>query len=171
MRITFSGNWNYEHRSFPEYKPKIRAIYVEAPEFEDRVMGTKHGHWQPYHEAKIQAGAQGADISLLVKDELVIDADRASPILLDAQGIAWASDERNGSVRSVTFEALIELFTQNGIPIQFGNITKKMIESCQELIVVGTGMRVAMVSHIHAQKIGNGTHRMLKMCQKFLEVR
>ena len=36
------------------------------------------------------------------------------------------------------FEALIGLFTQNGIPIQFGNITKKMIEKCQELIVVGT---------------------------------
>ena len=69
------------------------------------------------------------------------------------KGIAWASDEKNGSVRSVTLEALIGLFTQNGIPIQFGNITKKMIEKCQELIVVGTGMRVAMISHIHTQKI------------------
>ena len=171
VRITFSGTWNFEHRPFPVYNPKIRAIYGEAPEFEHKVMGTKHGQWKPYRDAKLQANSEGAEVCLLVKNGLVIDADRASPILLDAQGIAWASDEKNGSVRSVTFEALIELFSKNGIPIQFGNITKKMIERCQELIVVGTGIRVATISHIHEQRIGSGTFRMFEICHDFLEVR
>jgi branched-subunit amino acid aminotransferase/4-amino-4-deoxychorismate lyase len=124
------------------------------PKFARRIAGTKHAAWQPYHDARVHAKSRGADVALLIDEDIIVDADCASPILLDSDGVAYFSAAGSGAVDSLTLRALSGAVLAAGIPLRPARLTRTMVARCSELIVVGSGIGVVRIVDIDGQLVG-----------------
>ena len=95
-----------------------------------------------------EAYVKGADFSLLVRDYKIIDADRATPILLDLDGVAYFPKAKDGGVSSITLEKINSKIEKMGIPVKEGDLNEKTVARCKEMILVGTGIGVCKVDSI-----------------------
>ena len=84
----------------------LQAISMKLPDFELPILGTKHGNWQPYDEARKQAINHDSDIALLFKNNLLIDGDYCLPLMLDNDGVAYHPSNTDGALDSVTLQLL-----------------------------------------------------------------
>ena len=132
----------------------LQAISMMAPDFELPILGTKHGDWQTYENAREQAINHNSDIALFFKDNFLIDGDHCMPLMLDNDGIAYHPKHSDGALDSITLEQLREDMELLGIPIRGAKISLKMLLRASELIVLGSGMGVCSVGTIDGTKIG-----------------
>ena len=137
-------------------KNEVTGICHPAPRYSTELQGLKHADWQAYLEAGDAAREVGADVALLVHDGAVIDGDRATPILLDADGIAWVSDPQLGGVHSTTVEFLLPTLEAAGIPLQYGRLTATMLARSREVVMVGSGVAVVRLASLDGEEVGNG---------------
>jgi branched-subunit amino acid aminotransferase/4-amino-4-deoxychorismate lyase len=151
------GQASCETRSLDQFKSPLVAITHPAPQWPRRFRGIKHGNWEPYLEARELAKENGADISLLVDNHAIVDADRATPLILDENGWAYSPGPEQGAVRSITLSLVSEHLESNGIPLRTAYLTEEMIRRCKELVVVGTGIGVLPVGEIDGVDIQLGT--------------
>jgi len=93
---------------------------------------------------------------LVVHDEAIIDGDRATPILLSADGIAWISDPELGGVHSTTVEFLLPILEAAGIPLQHGRLTATMLARSREVVLVGSGVAAVLLTSLDGERVGNG---------------
>jgi len=135
----------------------LSAVSHTAPRFTRKAQGTKHAAWTPYQEARTAATNVGADIALLVHDGAVVDGDRCTPILLDADGIAYAPSPDGGGIDSITLDVLKSAIETAGIPFRYARLVETMLGRASELVVVGTGIGVAWIDDIDGQKVGSNT--------------
>lgn len=141
-----------------EYPPSpLAALSQAAPRFSLRVQGTKHAVWDGYSNARLNAINQGADIGLLVHEGVVVDGDRCTPVLLDADGVAFAPSPEGGGIDSITLNILKPAIEAAGIPFRYARLTETLLGRAAEIIVVGTGVGVAWLSEIDGQSVGTGT--------------
>lgn len=133
----------------------VAGICQPAPRYSAELQGLKHADWQAYTEAGRAAREGGADVALLVHDEAVIDGDRATPILLDCDGIAWVSDPKLGGVNSTTVEFLLPTLEKAGIPLQHGRLTAAMFAQAREVVLVGSGVVTVRLNSLDGEKVGN----------------
>lgn len=132
----------------------LQAISMKLPDFELPILGTKHGNWQPYDEARKQAINHDSDIALLFKNNLLIDGDYCLPLMLDNDGVAYHPSNADGALDSVTLQLLRNDVEELGIPIRSAKINLKMLSRASELIVIGSGMGVCSVGSIDGTPIG-----------------
>ena len=132
----------------------LQAISMKSPDFELPILGTKHGNWQPYDEARKQAINHDSDIALLFKNNLLIDGDYCLPLMLDNDGVAYHPSNADGALDSVTLQLLRNDVEELGIPIRSAKINLKMLSRASELIVIGSGMGVCSVGSIDGTPIG-----------------
>ena len=132
----------------------LQAISMRLPDFELPILGTKHGNWQPYDEARKQAINHDSDIALLFKNNLLIDGDYCLPLMLDNDGVAYHPRNADGALDSVTLQLLRNDVEELGIPIRSAKINLKMLSRASELIVIGSGMGVCSVGSIDGTPIG-----------------
>lgn len=132
----------------------LQAISMKLPDFELPILGTKHGNWQPYDEARKQAINHDSDIALLFKNNLLIDGDYCLPLMLDNDGVAYHPSNTDGALDSVTLQLLRNDIEELGIPIRSAKINLKMLSRASELIVIGSGMGVCSVGSIDGTPIG-----------------
>ena len=132
----------------------LSAITVEAPKWNDKVRGTKHGDWQPYLDAREMALTNKADISLLIENDSVIDGDRCMPILLDIDGFAYHPRIEEGALDSITLEQIKKDLENLGIPVRPAKMTISLVLRAKEMIVLGSGMGVQSLGVIDGRKIG-----------------
>lgn len=132
----------------------LQAISMKLPDFELPILGTKHGNWQPYDEARKQAINHDSDIALLFKNNLLIDGDYCLPLMLDNDGVAYHPSNTDGALDSVTLQLLRNDVEELGIPIRSAKINLKMLSRASELIVIGSGMGVCSVGSIDGTPIG-----------------
>ena len=132
----------------------LQAISMKLPDFELPILGTKHGNWQPYDEARKQAINHDSDIALLFKNNLLIDGDYCLPLMLDNDGVAYHPSNADGALDSVTLQLLRNDVEELGIPIRSAKINLKMLSRASELIVIGSGMGVCSVGAIDETPIG-----------------
>ncbi|MFL2957779.1 MAG: aminotransferase class IV [Candidatus Thalassarchaeaceae archaeon] len=132
----------------------LQAISMRLPDFELPILGTKHGNWQPYDEARKQAINHDSDIALLFKNNLLIDGDYCLPLMLDNDGVAYHPSNADGALDSVTLQLLRNDVEELGIPIRSAKINLKMLSRASELIVIGSGMGVCSVGSIDGTPIG-----------------
>jgi branched-subunit amino acid aminotransferase/4-amino-4-deoxychorismate lyase len=132
----------------------LQAISMKLPDFELPILGTKHGDWQPYDEARKQAINHDSDIALLFKNNLLIDGDYCLPLMLDNDGVAYHPSNADGALDSVTLQLLRNDVEELGIPIRSAKINLKMLSRASELIVIGSGMGVCSVGSIDGTPIG-----------------
>ena len=134
---------------------EVVGICKPAPRYSAELQGLKHADWQAYTEAGRAAREGGADVALLVHDEAVIDSDRATPILLDGDGIAWVSDPKLGGVNSTTVEFLLPTLEKAGIPLQHGRLTAAMFAKAREVVLVGSGVVAVRLNILDGENLGN----------------
>lgn len=155
IRVTEEGDFQISGRANTKYRNTVSAISVTAPIWSKRVRGTKHGAWQPYLDAKKHARKSGADVALLIDNGAIIDADRATPVLLDQDGTLWVADNKQGGVDSITLQIILPELEKAGMPVNKGRIHEKMIGRAKEIILVGTGIGVVRIEEIDGQEIGD----------------
>ena len=140
-----------------EYPPSpLAASSQAAPRFTHRAQGTKHAAWDGYSNARLNAINQGTDIGLLVHEGVVVDGDRCTPVLLDADGVAFAPTPEGGGIDSITLNILKPAIEAAGIPFRYARLTETLLGRAAEIIVVGTGVGVAWLSEIDGQRVGSG---------------
>ena len=169
-RISFSKNgisWNVEHRKMGFRNEAIDAITHPAPRWNERTNGCKHGDWAPYNEAKKAADQAGCDAALLVHDHCIVDADRATPMVLDEDGTVWMASDTEGGVSSITAKVLERHLPNLGFPVVKGKLNERTVARCAEFILVGTGMGVCRVDSLDGEPLGQTTV-LSQRCQELL---
>jgi len=155
LSLTAAGVWAAESRPLTEDdEVALTCITHEAPRWSGGLTGTKHGGWEPYMVAKRAAVKAGADVALLIHDEAVVDADRATLLLLDDDGTAWYPDPGLGGVRSLTLESIAPGLVSEGIPVHSGRITATMLVRAREVVLLGTGIGVAALTALDGEPVG-----------------
>lgn len=147
---------------------EIEAITQPAPRWNRKVTGTKHGDWAPYHQARIKAEASGSDLALLVHDFCIIDGDRASPIVLDEDGIVWYSDSSQGGVESITRNIVLSGLKQHGFPVQSGKLTERIVARSLEMVALGSGMGASRIITLDDHDIGADCDTLTMVCRQIL---
>ena len=147
---------------------EIEAITVPAPRWNRKVTGTKHGDWAPYHRARLRADSEGSDLALLVHEFSIIDGDRASPILLDEDGIVWYSNSEQGGVESITRSIILSGLEQHGFPFQSGNLTERIVARAHEMVALGSGMGACRIITIDGEDIGGSADLLTQTCRQIL---
>lgn len=156
LRIEVQKNGSIEltFRTLPPFQRQIRAISVEAPRWNHSITGCKHADWRPYIDAKSMAESHGTDISVFMHDNAIVDADRATPALITNDGELWVASEQQGCVSSITFEGMLEKLIAHGFSVRYGKLTERMVRTCREFVVFGTGVGVTQITEIDGIRIG-----------------
>ena len=156
IHLTREGDLSATVHQMSHADSPLCAISRAAPRWSKRVQGTKHADWSPYRDARSAALDAGADLALLVHEGAVVDGDRCTPILLDVDGVAYASPTEDGGVDSITLALLGPEIEAAGIPFRRAHLTETLIGRARELIVVGTGLGAAWIDEVDGQRIGTG---------------
>ena len=151
------------YRPFTIQNEEVDAITVPSPIWPPRVAGTKHGAWGAYIEARNYAEQKGVDLALMVHDYSIIDGDRCTPLVLDEDGVVWAS-HANSSVFSITLSAIHDSILEAGFHIQQGNLNERLVARCVEAVAVGSGVGVLKIDSIDNESIGDGSTRLFDVC-------
>jgi len=168
IKCTQDGELSVDSRSIDFRNEEVDAITVEAPRWSSKVNGTKHGDWQAYIDARHDAEKKGVDVALLVHDYAIVDADRALPVVLDEDGVAWVAAHNEGGVESITFEILSQQLQNAGIPIQHGRLNERLVARASEIITLGSGTGACRVLSLDDESIGDG-NMLSSLCQTLLE--
>lgn len=155
-------------RSITLRNEEIEAITVPAPRWNRKVTGTKHGDWAPYHLARLKANSEGSDLALLVHEFSIIDGDRASPIILDEDGVVWYSNSEQGGVESITRSIILSGLEQHGFPFQGGNLTERIVARAHEMVALGSGMGACRIITIDGEDIGGSADLLTQTCRQIL---
>jgi len=153
--IAEDGTWSWEQRQRGWFNESVEAITHPAPRWTPKVNGTKHGDWAPYRSAKAAAESAGCDVALLIHNHAIVDADRATPMLLDEDGTVWLPSSDEGGVQGIVAEHLAERLPSAGYPVQRGRLNERLVARCRELVVVGTGLGVARVDAVDGEPMGS----------------
>lgn len=167
LELARDGAIDVRPRPFSIRNESVEAITVQAPRWSPKVNGTKHGDWQPYHDAMKQADHAGTDLALLVHEFAIVDGDRATPIVFDEDSTAWLSNASDGGVAGITAEILVPLLEAQGIPVQRGRLNERLVARAIEVIAVGSGLGVAQIESIDGEQMGTN-HGFARKCQSLL---
>ena len=168
IECTKNSELSVAYRPFTIQNEVIDAITVPSPIWPPRVAGTKHGAWGAYIEARNYAERKAADLALMVHDYSIVDGDRCTPLVLDEDGVVWAS-HANSSVSSITLKALYDSILEAGFHIQQGNLNERLVARCVEAIAVGSGVGVLKIDSIDNEPIGDGSTRLFDVCVNILD--
>ena len=135
---------------------EVVGVAYPAPRYPTDIQGLKHADWNAYFEAGAAARDAGADVALLVHEGAVIDGDRATPMLLDRDGVAWVSDPSLGGVHSTTLELLLMTLEEEGIPLHQGRLTEAMFARAREVVMVGSGVVAVRLVSLDGEDVGSG---------------
>ena len=168
IECTKNSELSVAYRPFTIQNEAIDAITVPSPIWPPRVAGTKHGAWGAYIEARNYAEQKGADLALMVHEYSIVDGDRCTPLILDEDGVVWAS-HANSSVSSITLNAIHDSILEAGFHIQQGNLNERLVARCVEAVAVGSGVGVLKIDSIDNETIGDESTRLFDLCMDILD--
>ena len=161
------GRWRVQTREIRVRDEAVEAVSVEAKRWNKRTNGTKHGEWASYITARETAEAEGCDVALLVHEHAIIDADRATPLVMDEDGTVWMAQVDEGGVDGITAGLLASHLPSQGLPLVKGKLNERTVARCAEMVVVGTGMGVCRVETLDGVSLGSST-ALSSACHQFL---
>ena len=152
--------------------PKLRSSEIHGKtrplkKWLGEVTGTKHGDWKPYLDARDDAEQSGADISILIDEFSIVDADRASVVVIDEDGTAYVSDSNLG-VHGITNEIITRGLNSIGIPVMKARLNERMVARCEEILVTGTGIGCSKLVTIDGEIIGREESLIFEKCRDLL---
>ena len=169
VRLAWSGDgWSCAIRD-RQALPEVDAITAPAPRWAGRITGTKHGAWAWAAEAAAYGDAMGADAVLLVHEHRIVDERRSTPLLLDDDGVVWAAKDEDGAVDSVTLRTLMHDLAVAGLPVQRGHLNERRVARATAMVLVGTGLGVALVDTIDGVPFLSPSSRLFDVCREAYE--
>ncbi|CAE8735160.1 unnamed protein product [Polarella glacialis] len=146
-----------------------------APWFGSRATGSKHGDWSAYREATASAKERGCAVGLLLRDGMLVDGCRCTPLVLRRPSACpdshagmqevWMPSEGLGAVTSVTAALLAPLLKEGGFELRPGPaLTVEDLHQAAEVLVIGTGVGVRRLCSLDGQPIGGSCDGKL-LCQ------
>ena len=152
--------------------PKLRSSEIHGKtrplkKWLGEVTGTKHGDWKPYLDARDDAEHSGADISILIDEFSIVDADRAGVVVIDEDGTAYISDSNLG-VRGITNEIITRGLNSIGVPVMKARLNERMVARCEEILVTGTGIGCSKLVTIDGEIIGREESLIFEKCRDLL---
>jgi len=130
-----------------------------------RLIGLKHGAWEFYRQTTIKCKQQNCDVAFLLnRDDVVVDGDRATPLLFTAAGELVTSELRYGGVDSVTLGVLETRLENSGMRITRQRISRKSLHDALEVMMVGSGVGVAKIRTLDGKKLNVEDHVHSLMC-------
>lgn len=169
VRLAWSGDgWSCAIRD-RQALPEVDAITAPAPRWAGRITGTKHGAWAWAAEAAAYGDAMGADAVLLVHEHRIVDERRSTPLLLDDDGVVWAAKDEDGAVDSVTLRTLMHDLAAAGLPVQRGHLNERRVARATAMVLVGTGLGVALVDTIDGVPFVSPSSRLFDVCREAYE--
>ncbi len=167
VTIDSAGNISLSARSNNAYPERpLFAISMIAPDTPIPILGTKNAEWGHYINAMDQATKYGADISLLFKNNFLIDGDRCTPVILDNDGVAYYPKNSDGALDSITLELIKGEIENSGIPIREAKISLGMILRSSEMIVLGSGIGVCSIGKIDDTTIGKPKGKLFQIAKE-----
>lgn len=170
VRIAYrpeTQSWTVTKRRLGLHDEAVDAISYPAPRWNDRTNGCKHGQWDAYHEARTTAENAGCDVALLIHEHAIVDADRATPLLLDEDGTVWMAPDSDGGVEGVAASVVEAVLPNLGFPVVRSRLNERTVARCAELVLVGTGMGACRVDSIDGEAVGTST-TLSMVCQTVL---
>ncbi len=143
----------------------VDAITAPAPRWAGRINGTKHGAWSWASEMAEKGEAMGADAVLMVHDHRIVDERRATPLLLDDDGVVWAAPEEDGGVASITLKTITNALSAAGLPVQRGHLNERRVARATAMVLVGTGLGVASVDTVDGVTFASPSQRLVDVCR------
>ena len=140
------------------------GVTFPAPRWTRKITGTKHGDWSSYSDITSLVFEKGADVGLLIHEYCIVDGDRATPIVLDNDGVVWVSEPGMGGVDSVTFEICKPAIIDAGFVINEGRLNEKLVANAKEVVLLGSGMGAARLTVLDDVDIGDGTKNLQSVC-------
>jgi branched-subunit amino acid aminotransferase/4-amino-4-deoxychorismate lyase len=116
----------------------------------------------------VKADSEGSDLALLVHEFSIIDGDRASPILLDEDGVVWYSNSEQGGVESITRSIILAGLEVHGFPVQNGKLTERIVARAHEMVALGSGMGASRIITIDGEDIGGSADALTQVCRQIL---
>jgi len=162
------GEISCEVRTLEFRNEEIDAVSQPAPRWSSKVNGTKHGDWDPYRKTLAVAQKRGADLAFHIHDFAIVDADRATPIVLDEDGTAWVASPSEGGVTSITLQVLADKLEVEGIPIQYGRLNERLVARAAEVVAVGSGIGACKVLSLDEEILGESV-ALTNLCQSLLK--
>ncbi|MGA0239949.1 MAG: aminotransferase class IV [Poseidonia sp.] len=170
VRIGFQPEteaWTVTQRPLGVHNEDVDAISYPAPRWNERTNGCKHGQWEAYNEAKEAAEQAGCDVALLVHDHAIVDADRATPMVLDEDGTVWMAPIGDGGVEGIAAAVVEAALPALGFPVVRGRLNERTVARCAEMVVVGTGMGACRINTIDGEALGD-SRALSQTCQAVL---
>jgi branched-subunit amino acid aminotransferase/4-amino-4-deoxychorismate lyase len=104
---------------------------------------------------------------LLVHDHAIVDADRATPMVLDEDGTVWMAPVGDGGVEGIAAAVVEAALPSLGFPVVRGRLNERTVARCAELVVVGTGMGACRINTIDGETLGD-SRALSRTCQAVL---
>ena len=171
LNITFDcveGVFLTKSRDLPKLTNcNLDSMTIPMKKWLGQVTGTKHGDWQFYLGAKDLAEQNGVDIALLIDDYCIIDGDRAAIVVIDEDGVAYFSENKQ-SVQSITLEVLKSGFAEMGIPLSKAKLNERLVARSSEVLALGTGIGCCKILTIDGEQVGQDNSTISSMLQAYL---
>ena len=171
LNITFDcveGVFLTKSRDLPKLTNcNLDSMTIPMKKWLGQVTGTKHGDWQFYLGAKDLAEQNGVDIALLIDDYCIIDGDRAAIVVIDEDGVAYFSENKQ-SVQSITLEVLKSGFAEMGIPLSKAKLNERLVARSSEVLALGTGIGCCKILTIDGEQVGQDNSAISSMLQAYL---
>lgn len=129
-------------------------------------------NYLPNMMAKLEALRSGADEALLLNDQGFVSECVGENVFAVTRTPAGqmrvlTPDVSCGILEGVTRNAIIELGSKHGVPIEQTNMTLFDLYTAEEIFLTGTGAEIVPVSSIDGRTVGNGrpgpiTQKLLK---------
>ena len=164
-----------EHKrihSFPnQIKPTIYAYSFELPSFTEslengiKVITHDDIRWQrcdiksvsllPNTMLYNKAVEDGADECILIREGMVTEATHSSVIGVK-NGVVITRPLSNLILPGITRKVILEICSENNIPIEERIFTEKELYDFDEIIIAGTGSEITPAIQINDKLVGNG---------------
>ena len=121
--------------------------------------------------AKQEAADAGVAETILLRDGLLIEG-AASNIFIVKTGIIYAPAPSDLMLTGITYDLLIELAQQHGLPLQLGEVTEAMLRQADEVWLTSSSKEILAIVLLDGQPVGNGQvgpiyKKMLNFYQEF----
>jgi branched-chain amino acid aminotransferase len=105
---------------------------------------------------KTEAELNGFDEAVVLTSEGHVNEASAANLFVVRDGVALTPPVSDDILEGVTRKAIIELLTNEGIPVEVRSIDRSELYVCDEMFLCGTGVQVSPVIEVDHRPIGSG---------------
>jgi D-alanine transaminase len=98
----------------------------------------------------------GCAETILIRDNTFLTEGAASNIFVVKSGALLAPPKDNLMLPGITYDVILEIAAQNGIPCEVRRVMKEELFAADELLLTSSTKEVLAITHLDGQLVGNG---------------